>query len=118
MGENANCLHSLSKAKQRRAKAKPWETTDNLRKEKKMKESVTEPVKAEPSVEVKVGAKVVPSEGWLAKHRERMNCARPVAKPEPKTGGKPEGKPPVVVKPKEAQGMEGQALGLGDGWGW
>ncbi len=88
-----------------------------------------EPVKAEI-----VKPNIVPSEAWLRKHRERMNCARPVAKPEPKPEGKPEGKPPVVVKPKEAQRGEGEkegqalgqplglgdggALGLGDGWGW
>lgn len=76
-----------------------------------------EPAKAEPAK-----PNIVPSEGWLRKHRERMSCARPVVSGDAKQGEKPL----VAVKPKEAGdegdgkslGIGDKPLGLGDGWGW
>lgn len=102
--------------------------------------AIAMPAIAEPKVVQKVVQKVVPSEEWLKKHRERMACARPVVNEgeNVKSGDAKQerGKPPESQSGKkvkeEAKGQEGRSLGqgqalglgdgkmqgLGDGWGW
>lgn len=88
----------------------------------------------EPDDGAKVGAKVMPSEAWLARHRERMHCARPMPSAEKGKQGESgrEGEKPKIEKKEGSQSLgqslglgDGQSLGLGDkplglgdGWGW